>query len=162
MGSSAATAVALRRGALIAALVLGVALSVVSPARADDSCTARTDAGAPFAVCFDPGNRLFVSATTDGYGGGIFLRHALRSIDEPDLIWKLDHRFLDARVSGLSDRYTGAVYAGHFLRHARDGHIVLPLGTPKKIFLPFDIGASAQVGRVTGRLSESALSIDVV
>jgi hypothetical protein len=57
------------------------------------------------------------------------------------------------------------LYRGRFLRHARDGHIVLPFGIPKKIFLPFDIGAEADVATVRWRPSlpmEEAMQMGVV
>jgi hypothetical protein len=81
-------------------------------------------------------------------GGGIRLRHAIASDDEPDLRWKLEHRLLEGSTGGWGDRFQALAYSGRFLRHARDGHIVLPLGTPRKIFVPFDIGAEAEIGRL--------------
>lgn len=145
----------------IAALVALVAL-VAQPAAADDRCTARTGAGDPFAACFDIGNRIFLSATTSGFGGAVDLRHSIRFDDEPDLSWRLEHRLLDTRLGGLADTESFILYSGRYIRHARDGHIVLPLGIPKKIFLPFDVGAEAEVGGLSWRTGELDLELGLV
>jgi hypothetical protein len=134
-------------GAAKTALAL-VALAATS-ARAEPNCTGTSSGGDKFAACFDPGNRLSVTAETSGFGGSLELRHIINFDDEPDLIWKLDHTMLDASYAGFEDRFAGRLYRGVFIRHLRDGHIVLPFGTPKKIFLPFDIGGLFEVGNVT-------------
>ena len=117
-----------------------------------DPCTGVTSTGGRFATCFDPGNRLSVTAATDGssgsFGGSIELRHEIHFEDEPDLVWKLDHDLLDTSYDGFTGRFSGVLYRGRFLRHSRDGHVLLPLGTPKKVFLPFDIGALFEVGNL--------------
>ncbi len=105
----------------------------------------------PFALCFDPGNRISLTAGSDGFGGSVAMRHVIHFDDEPDLVWKLEHTLLDATHAGFSDHFRGSVYRGYFMRHARDGHIVVPLGTPKKVFLPFDIGGFAEAGTVVWR-----------
>jgi len=115
-----------------------------------ESCTGTSPAG-KFVLCFDPGNRLSVTAGSDGFGTSVAMRHVIHFDDEPDLVWKLEHTLLDATHAGFEDRFSGVVYRGWFMRHARDGHIVIPLGTPKKVFLPFDIGAFAEVGSVVWR-----------
>lgn len=115
-----------------------------------ESCTGVSSAG-KFALCFDPGNRISITAGSDGFGGAVAVRHIIHFDDEPDLVWKLDHTLLDATHAGFSDRFRGSVYRGYFMRHARDGHIVLPLGTPKKVFLPFDVGGFAEAGTVVWR-----------
>jgi len=150
--------------AKITGLAVAVALVAASaPARADDTrCTGKTPAGGRFAICFDPGNRLLLAATTEGYGGGLLLRHIMLFDDEPDLIWKLEHEFLVGRVGGFSDRYDAVLYSGRYLRHARDGHIVLPFAVSKKIFIPFDVGADAQVGRIGGVLGAPTFELGVV
>lgn len=131
----------------------------VATARAD-TCTGVSSAG-PFALCFDPGNRVSVTAGTDGFGGALALRQVIHFDDEPDLVWKLEHTLLDATHAGFTDRFRGTVYRGYFMRHARDGHIVLPLGVPKKVFLPFDVGGFAEIGTVTWR-DEPTTRIGVV
>jgi hypothetical protein len=141
--------------------ILVCALATSSSALADE-CTGRTSEGSPFATCFDPGNRLFVGGGTSGIGGGIRFRHAIEFDDEPDLTWKLEHHLIEGAAGGLNNRYQGAVYTGRFLRHARDGHVVLPLGVPRKIFVPFDIGAEAEVGRFRQTRSGAPLELGVV
>lgn len=125
-----------------------------------DSCTGVSSAG-KFALCFDPGNRISVTAGSDGFGGAIAMRHIIHFDDEPDLVWKLEHTGFDAVHAGFSDKFSGAIYRGYFMRHARDGHIVIPLGTPKKVFLPFDVGAFAEAGSVVWR-GEPTTRIGVV
>ncbi len=115
-----------------------------------DPCTGKTDSGSRFATCFDPGNRLSLTAATDGFGGALALRHEIHFDDEPDLVWKLEHDLVDATWTP-GDGTAGILYRGRYLRHARDGHIVLPLGTPQKVYLPFDIGALVEVGNVVAR-----------
>tara|TARA_R110002073_G_scaffold335810_2_gene529050 strand:- start:63317 stop:64183 length:867 start_codon:yes stop_codon:yes gene_type:complete len=136
-------------------------LGFASPVRADP-CTARTSNDSPFAICFDVGNRLYLEAGTDGIGGSVRLRHTIGFDDEPDLVWKLDHRLLQTSAGGMNDAYSGVVYEGRYVRHARDGHIVLPLGTPRKFFVPFDIGAQAEVGRFRQRKTIGPLELRVV
>ncbi len=148
------------RSALAVALV---AAAAPATARADDTrCTGKTSAGGRFATCFDPGNRFLLAATTEGYGGGILVRHVMLFDDEPDLVWKLEHELLAGQVGGFSDRYGAVLYAGRYLRHARDGHVVLPFAVANKVFLPFDVGAEAEVGRVTGILGAPTFDLGVV
>jgi len=141
-------------GTATRALAIAAAAIVVlaaSPALAE-SCTGITQGGGRFATCFDLGNRLSVTAGTLGFGGGFALRHIVRFDDAPDLAWKLEHVMLEASYAGFEDRFTGVLYRGRFLRHSRDGHLVLPFGNPpRKIFLPFDIGALAEVGSISWR-----------
>jgi hypothetical protein len=130
--------------ALVASALVALATTTT---RAEDRCTGITDEGRRFATCFDPGNRLSLTAGTDGFGGQIALRHLIRFEDDPDLVWKMEHTILDATHAGFTDRFTGVLYRGRYIRHARDGHLVLPLfGHARKVFLPFDIGALAEVG----------------
>ena len=147
-----------------ASILLGLALTVASatPAGAEPRCTGKSSAGSPFAICFDPGNRLFLATSTGGYGGGVRLRQLLRFADEPDLVWKLDHEIATVTAASWASRYRAALYSGRYLRHARDGHVVLPFSVGRKLFLPFDIGASASVGTITGRADRSAVEIGVV
>ena len=131
------------------ALIVAALLATGAPAHADP-CTGHSAAG-PFATCFDPGNRLSLTGGSDGVGGSLALRHIIHFDDEPDLVWKLDHTLLDVDHADFADRFSGTLYRAHFMRHARDGHIVIPVGVPKKVFLPFDIGAYAEVGTVSWR-----------
>jgi hypothetical protein len=123
---------------------------------ASNDCTGVSPSGGRFAACFDPGNRLSLTAATDGFGGGVALRHEIHFDDEPDLVWKLEHEGLDATYDGFSHAFAGVLYRGRFLRHARDGHIVIPIGAPKKVFLPFDIGALVEVGNLRWRAGQDA------
>jgi hypothetical protein len=146
---------------LVPAVVAVGLLSVVTEAHAEP-CTGVTESGGRFATCFDLGNRLSVTAGSDGFGGGLALRHVITFDDEPDLVWKLQHVMLETTHATLEDRLTGVVYRGYFLRHARDGHIVIPLGTPKKVFLPFDIGGFAETGTISWTPDSSIARVGVV
>jgi hypothetical protein len=142
-----------------ATALVAVALVALAPAttRAENQCTGQTADGRRFAACFDLGNRLSLTAGTNGFGGAIALRHLIRFEDDPDLVWKMEHTLLDATYAGFSDRFTGVLYRGRYIRHARDGHLVLPLfGDARKIFLPFDIGALAEVGALRWRPDATA------
>jgi hypothetical protein len=135
--------------AAVAAAVAAIALAAPRAARAE--CTGVTRSGGRFATCFDPGNRVSLTAGSDGFGGALALRHVIRFDDEPDLEWKMEHVIGEATHATWEDRFAGVVYRGRYLRHSRDGHIVLPLGRPRKVFLPFDIGALAEVGALRWR-----------
>jgi hypothetical protein len=129
-------------------LAIVVVLAIAAPGgAAADPCTGTSSAG-KFALCFDPGNRISITGGSDGLGLTVAFRHEIHFDDEPDLVWRLEHTFLDATHATLENRFVGTLYRGHFIRHARDGHIVIPLGRPKKVFLPFDVGAFAEVGRI--------------
>lgn len=143
------------------ALVIAALVASVPRARAD-SCTGISSSGGRFATCFDLGNRLSITAGTGGFGGGVSLRHDIRFDDEPDLVWKMEHTMIDGRHAGFQDRFSGFLYRGRYLRHSRDGHIVLPFGNPpKKVFLPFDVGALVEVGSLRWR-PESTLTLGVM
>lgn len=139
------------------AVLAGVGVAAGARGAEADPCTgvvAATTmyAGGRFATCFDPGNRLVVDAGTDGVGGAILLRHIIHFADEPDLEWKMEHVLLDASYDEFTSSFTGTVYQGVFIRHSRDGHIVLPFGDPPaKVFLPFDVGALVEVGGLAWR-----------
>lgn len=142
-------------------LALTFALAAAGPAAADP-CTGTTASGETFATCFDLGNRVSLTAGSDGIGASLALRHVIGFDDEPDLVWKLAHQILDVTHAGFEDRLTGVLYRGRFLRHARDGHLVIPLGRPRKVFLPFDVGALAEVGRIAWRPETTIARIGVV
>jgi hypothetical protein len=149
-------------GTAEAALLAAALAAALAPDAARAECTGTTRAGGRFALCFDPGNRASITAGSDGVGGAIALRHVIRFADEPDLVWKMEHAIGEGTHAGREDRFAGVVYRGRYLRHARDGHIVLPLGTPRKVFLPFDIGALAEVGAIRWRAADATASIGVV
>ncbi|MBA2542913.1 MAG: hypothetical protein H0V17_24920 [Deltaproteobacteria bacterium] len=145
----------------LAAVTATTCLLLASEARAE-SCTGITSSGGRFATCFDLGNRLSVTAGSEGFGGSLALRHVVTFEDEPDLVWKLEHQMLDVTHATFEDRFSGALYRGRYVRHARDGHIVIPLGTPKKIFLPFDVGGFAEAGRIEWKPDSTEVRIGVV
>jgi hypothetical protein len=145
---------------IVAALV--VVGTAAGTARADE-CTGTSRRGDRFATCFDVGNRLAVDAGTDGLGVGIALRHRITFDDDPDLEWKMEHALVDMNYSVLETRFTGTFYSGRYLRHARDGHILIPTGgTPTKIFLPFDIGAIFEIGHLDWKQAEPTFTIGVL
>jgi len=153
-------------GATTRALVVAALVAAGHHQASADECTGVTDVGDRFATCFDLGNRLSVTAASNGVGVGIALRHEITFDDDPDLEWKMEHQLLASTYTlalGAPDSFTGTFYAGRYLRHARDGHILLPLGdTPKKIFLPFDIGAIFEIGRLDWRHMDPTFTIGVV
>ncbi len=122
-----------------AAAALVAVLLIAAPAHAEP-CTGTTDGGDRFPICFDIGNRLSLTAGSEGFGGGIALRHIIRFDDEPDLEWKMQHAIFE--VSAFHD-LDATLYRGYYVRHARDGHVVFG---ERKLFLPFDIGALVEVG----------------
>lgn len=133
-----------------------VTLALAAGSARADPCTGVTGSGGRFATCFDLGNRASLTAGTDGIGGSIAVRHVIEFDDEPDLVWKLEHVVAEA-THGFGDRFAGTLYRGRYLRHARDGHILLPgLGAPKKVFLPFDVGALVEVGNLSWRTPTNA------
>ena len=142
--------------ALVASALVALAAAAAT-ARAENSCTGETADGRRFAACFDLGNRLSLTAGTAGFGGAIAVRHLIRFEDDPDLEWKMEHVVAEASHAGFEDRFTAVLYRGRYIRHARDGHIMLPvLGETRKVFLPFDIGALAEVGAVRWRPDATA------
>ena len=155
---AAATAVTLRRALLPALCLLALAPAT---ARADE-CTGETESGGRFATCFDPGNRFVLRLSSEGAGLGVQLRHIMHFEDEPDLVWKMEHSLVDGSYGGVLESYRARLYAGRYLRHARDGHIILPFRTDRKIFLPFDVGAEAEVATLSQRVGAPFARLDVV
>ena len=129
-----------------------------SSARAETVCQKTASDGSSFATCFDPGNRLELSAGSSGLGAGVRWRYFAKVDDE--LHWRIEHQFASFLVNG--DAFAGVLYAGRYVRHSRDGHIVIPLGTPKKVFLPFDIGVEAEVGRLSGPFAQNDVELGIV
>ncbi len=70
----------------------------------------------------------------------------------------MEHVLLDVDTASYDGtQFTGRVYRGVFIRHSRDGHIVLPFGDPPaKLWLPFDVGALAEVGALSWRPDATA------
>jgi hypothetical protein len=48
------------------------------------------------------------------------------------------------------------------VRHSRDGHIVLPFSVGRKLFLPFDVGAEVQLGRLAARDDSDRVDLGVI
>jgi hypothetical protein len=156
--------------ALVAALA--VAGAGAAAARAEPACSAGPPDD-PFPTCFDPGQRLVVgaevAATTDQPAGagaaagslvlGLGVRHIVAT-DDPSVWWRLEHVVFDARVR--QGALSGVVYRGRYVRHSRDGRIVLPTSPPRKLFLPFDLGAETTVGAVDTRDDGAHLDVGVV
>jgi hypothetical protein len=139
-------------------LVFMVVLLVARVGHADPKCVAGPPAD-PFPICFDPGNRLVLQLGYGGIGGAIALRHYVGT-EDPGITWRLEHRLAEASYDG--EAWRGALYRGRFARHSRDGHVVLPTSPPKKIFLPFDIGAEADFGAFTARPDQPEVELGVV
>ena len=161
-------------GTATRAYVIATVAALAHAAHAEP-CTGVTDAGGRFATCFDLGNRLSVTGGSDGFGPGmetggfhptvgieLDVRHEITFEDDPDLEWKMEHVMIDGSHAALDGSFTGTLYRGRYLRHSRDGHIMLPLGTPKKVFLPFDIGAVAEVGSIEWRPADPTETIGVI
>lgn len=150
------------KAALAALGGLGLVLAAGGEARGEPTCTGVTPSGGRFATCFDPGNRLVLRVSTDGFGAALQLRHIIHFDDEPDLVWKMEHTLVEGSYLGIWQRYGGRLYGGRYLRHARDGHIILPFSTARKIFLPFDVGAEADVGTLSQEVGEDTARLGIV
>jgi hypothetical protein len=151
-------------GAAKAALVaLAPIVALAARTAHAESCTGVSRRGDRFATCFDVGNRLSLVAGSEGLGMAIGVRHEVTFDDDPDINWKLEHVMLEGTHSALDSGLSATVYRGRYMRHARDGHIVIPLGTvPKKVFLPFDIGAIAELARVHFEPMDSAITVGML
>jgi hypothetical protein len=119
----------------------------------------------PFVTCFDPGNRLVLHVGGDtggahGYIGGSIHARGYGVTDDPTIYWGLDHDIAEAIYDG--EHVRGALYRGRFLRHSRDGHIVVPTSPPRKLFLPFDIGAEAAVGSFDARTDTPLVDVGLL
>ncbi len=154
---------ALRPLAAVATALL-VALLAPCVAVADPVCTAGP-ADDSFPICFDPGNRLVLHAGYGGVGGAIALRHVVTT-DDPGISWRMEHGLVEGSYDALGEggqgQARGALYRGRFLRHSRDGHIMLPTSPPKKLFLPFDIGTEVTLGSFVATHGEPLVRVGVV
>ena len=148
--------------AALGALALLPLVGSGATARAEPSCTGVTESGGRFAACFDPGNRLLLRVSTDGFGAVLQLRHIMHFDDEPDLVWKMEHTLAETSYLGIWQRYAARVYGGRYLRHARDGHVILPFSTARKLFLPFDVGAEADVGTLSQQIGDETARLGIV
>lgn len=122
------------------------------PGTAADPC-----AGEDFQLCFDPGNRLGVTAAaavTDAgelgvaYELGIDLGTERRSRTRGDLSWTTRHQLLRARLvkTGAEERLSGLAYRGRFDRHLEEGYLLLPTAVPTRVPFPFDLALEIETG----------------
>jgi hypothetical protein len=150
-------------GARAAAIAVLLVARAAGADEAGTSCRPLDPRGRTYAACFDPGNRLVLGGDVDLEGpwfeAGIQLRHDVPT-EDPAVRWRFEHRGLVAEA-GVG-RFEGLLYSGRFLRHSRDGHLVLPTNPPRKIFLPFDVGAEVTLGRVRGVTGAPDVRVDVV
>ncbi|WP_437908487.1 hypothetical protein WME95_11840 [Sorangium sp. So ce327] len=136
---------------------------------ADGGDTAVSEEGRRFRVRFDPASRVWLgvaSALHRGAGGAIEiepeidagLSYRARSVTGSGpgrVVWQADHRVLAGRVSPAGQALDGvpaldaALYGASFLRHDESPRVVLPMSPPIAVPFPFDIGAEAEVGRVS-------------
>jgi hypothetical protein len=135
------------------------AVLLALPSDADAEPCWVTERRIPFAVCFDLGNRLRLDAASDGLGGAVQLRHAFAG-DDPDVTWRLEHDIAATRAT--RDAIRATAYSGRYVRHSEDGHLVLPFGRPRKLFLPFDLGAEAQVGTIEASAARDEVDLSAV
>jgi hypothetical protein len=145
-------------GAAARALTSCAVLLALSSAAAAEPCWV-TERRIPFAVCFDLGNRLRLDAASDGVGGAVQLRHTFAG-DDPDVTWRLEHDIAATRAT--RDAIRATAYSGRYVRHSADGHLVLPFGRPRKLFLPFDLGAEAQVGTIEASAARDDVELGAV
>jgi len=154
--------------AAAALLALAVALGAQPPAPArssggvDDPCVMTDARGRSFPICFDPGNRLDLSAggafgeDEPLRGGASDLRLAYRwrkdlSSRTGDLEWLRDMTFVEAR--GLftnrdaEPRAASALlWRGVFVRHRANPFLLIPGPRPLRLPFPFDVGLLVEVG----------------
>jgi hypothetical protein len=90
-------------------VAVGLVVAALGRGVAAEPCTGRNAAG-PFTLCFDPGNRLSITAGSAGLGASIALRHEVHFDDEPDLVWRIEHQLVDVTHATLEDRFTGTLY----------------------------------------------------
>jgi hypothetical protein len=142
----------------VSAALLALALA----AQAGDPCVATDARGRSFAVCFDPGNRIELSAggavgdREPHLGGALDLgaavrwRHDVRTRTGA-LEWMLDQTFGEGRVlfaGGDADPRAASalLWRGTFLRHRQSPFVLVPGPRPLRLPFPFDVGLLVEVG----------------
>lgn len=134
-------------------------------APAGPACQRLLGEGPPSSVCFDPGHRLYLGGAAEGPGWGaqlswgVQLRHEVRT-DDPGTRWRVEQGI--ARGAYSSERYRGVVYEGRFMRHSREGYLLLPGSPPRRLSVPFDVGLETSVGRLSGKLAEPSVRLNAV
>src|SRR6266508_560251 len=142
----------------MAAALLALALA----AQAGDPCLATDERGRTFALCFDPGNRIELSAggavgdREPQLGGALDLRAAVRWRRDVRsrtgaLEWMLDQTFGEARAlfaAGDAEPIAASALAwrGTFLRHRGSPFVLVPGPRPLRLPFPFDVGLLVEVG----------------
>ena len=126
-------------GALVALLL----------AAAPAGCTAE-EQGVPYAVCFDPGNRLALSAgmATTGdvdFEAVLAFRRSRESRTLEHLSWSTEHRFGDLELQWPSRQLDVTAYEGLYLRHLDEGFVLVPTRTPFRLPFPFDVAVATDV-----------------
>ena len=147
------------------ALVAGAARTVAAE-HATDAKVAVAAAGPcvvrrasdPSPICFDPGNRVIVDATTVGVRVALRLRHVVVA-DDPTVTWRLDHTIADAAWDGGRGR--GALYQLRLVRHSTDGHVMFPTSPPTRLHFPFDLGVELAVGQIDWHQPEARAEVGV-
>lgn len=126
-----------------------------------DPCRPLDARGRPFRTCFDPGNRLDLSAGAafgdeePAHGGANALgvayrwRRDLRS-RSGDLEWLRDMTFLEGRAlftSGEGEPRAARALAwrGVFVRHRASPFLLVPGPRPLRLPFPFDVGLAVEV-----------------
>lgn len=125
----------------------------------EKSCHQELGEGPSASICFDPGRRLYLSGGSGGIGWGLQLRHTIRT-EDAGVSWRMEHGVL--RGSVATDRFRGVVYEGRFLRHSREGYLLLPGAPPRRLAVPFDVGLETGAGQVEGRRSKDELSLGAI
>src|SRR6266542_2104845 len=137
-------------------------LALALAAQAGDPCLATDERGRTFALCFDPGNRIELSAggavgdREPQLGGALDLRAAVRWRRDVRsrtgaLEWMLDQTFGEARAlfaAGDAEPIAASALAwrGTFLRHRGSPFVLVPGPRPLRLPFPFDVGLRVEVG----------------
>ena len=141
-------------------LALTVLLALAAAA---DPCVGEKD-GTPFRTCFDPGERIEVSAgpgfgntagTASGVLTGVIRQRKDRPSNHDAILWNRDHTILQAtlelpRMDFQQPRIDLLPYQGVFIRRYEEGALVVPVGSnPLRIPFPFDVGIEFEAPRFT-------------
>jgi hypothetical protein len=144
-------------------LALALALLLTGAPAEASPCTSLDEAGAAFAICFDPGNGLLVGAGQLVQAGEAgpelqagFLLRSTRTSSTKGTPWFNTHRILDTHARGGTARrsLTTTLYDGTLRRHLEDGFILIPTARPVRIPFPFDLALALRVGHLERRVWE--------
>lgn len=116
----------------------------------------------PYRTCFDPGERIEVSAgpgfgNTAGIASGVLTGVIRQRKDRPSkhdaILWNRDHTILQAtlevpKMDFKQARIDLLPYQGVFIRRYEEGALVVPVGSdPLRIPFPFDVGITFEAPR---------------